>query len=246
MFFLKGKLLAVTLLIGVFALSGNANAGFVSLDWKVEGDNKATLHEETGLEWLKMSETDSLSINTVKSLLDTTYSGWRLPTEAEVNQLLLSALPTFPFSDGTTAYSSPSYQPYASAWRAIMGDARIHSYYTTDFRNAKHYYNNYYSYSLYEDPNGTVKLAGSYLQQYYYHYSSTWTAAIYKERENAAYSTDYTSVNVGIFLVSDGGATLSVPSENGSLQDVPEPAGALILASGLFGLAMLRRKKAIQ
>lgn len=31
-------------------ISTQANAAFVSTDWKVQGDSKASLHQETGLE----------------------------------------------------------------------------------------------------------------------------------------------------------------------------------------------------
>ena len=37
----------------LFAFSGMAQADLVATDWKTSGDALATLHEETGIEWLK-------------------------------------------------------------------------------------------------------------------------------------------------------------------------------------------------
>ena len=57
------------LLGAAFLFVSNAEAGFINLDWRVEGDNQAVLHEETGKEWLKLNNTDSLSIAQVRDEL---------------------------------------------------------------------------------------------------------------------------------------------------------------------------------
>lgn len=72
-------------LISIFALSSiSANAALVATDWLADNDSKATLDTDTGIEWLKLDNTDYKSIMQVQSDLDTTYQGWRLPNESEV------------------------------------------------------------------------------------------------------------------------------------------------------------------
>ena len=46
----------------LFAFSGMAQADLVATDWKTSGDALATLHEETGIEWLKLYNTLDNSI----------------------------------------------------------------------------------------------------------------------------------------------------------------------------------------
>ena len=102
---MKFKKLAVALSIPLMALSLNANAGLVHTDWKEAGDQQATLSEETGLEWLKLRNTDNMSINQVKSQLDTTYAGWRLPTNNEVGELITSHFSTMTLKDNRNTKS---------------------------------------------------------------------------------------------------------------------------------------------
>jgi hypothetical protein len=63
---------------------------------------------------------------------------------------------------------------------------------------------------------------------------------------------DWSSGTTGIYLVGDGGATLSTQEDmslvsNNPLyaeaNEVPEPSGVLLMASGLFGLGAMRRKR---
>ena len=74
------------------ALSFASHAELVSTDWKTAGDELATLDTETGIEWMDLSETDGLSINTVLSMTSAggKFEGWRLPTEDEVLTLFES------------------------------------------------------------------------------------------------------------------------------------------------------------
>jgi hypothetical protein len=75
-------------LFAALSVSASVNAGFTHVDWKVVGDSKATLHQETGLEWLKLPNTNKKSINEVMSELATTYAGWRMPTNTEVEVMI--------------------------------------------------------------------------------------------------------------------------------------------------------------
>jgi len=54
---IAGGLLATSL-----AIAPLANAALVDTDWKDAGDGLATLHEETGIEWLKLYNTLDNSI----------------------------------------------------------------------------------------------------------------------------------------------------------------------------------------
>lgn len=49
------KMAAIALLACL--ASGKASADFLHTDWQADGDSLATLHEETGLEWLKINST---------------------------------------------------------------------------------------------------------------------------------------------------------------------------------------------
>lgn len=82
------KIMAVSL----FALTSlNVHAGFVKADWKVEGDNKAFVEEETGIEWLKTTITDHDGLDYDQTLANFgeggVYEGWRVPTYQEVDAL---------------------------------------------------------------------------------------------------------------------------------------------------------------
>lgn len=59
----------------------------VSTDAFVGGDRQAVHDTETNLVWLNFGINNGASFNEVVAALQTTYKGWRLPTEAEVKTL---------------------------------------------------------------------------------------------------------------------------------------------------------------
>jgi hypothetical protein len=206
-------------------LSTVAHAGFVHTDWKVEDDGRATLHEETGIEWLKLDNTSSLSIN--GALSDPEYTGWRLPTLLEVHSMMNSLLSPAALSapDVQTALTSKAYHPYAAYWMEMMGVTGIFA-------------DNVRSLGAYDTGNGEVKLGGVVTNQV--------DDSFLRIRFNYASTTrDAQSSSYSVFLVSDGGATLSSQS-NPALNannaayavDVPSPLVAMLLLGG----ALLRRK----
>ncbi len=79
----------------LFGLSGVAHAEFVFTDWKMEGDNLGIVDTDTGVEWLKFSETGGKTINQVMAGLDTVYDGWRLPTMQEVGDMHSNFVATY-------------------------------------------------------------------------------------------------------------------------------------------------------
>jgi hypothetical protein len=88
------KLIKITILPALCLLSMGAQAGIVSTDWKLTNDGLATLDDDglatlddvSGKEWLKLTQTDGMSVASVVSQLDTTFAGWRLPTDEEVRE----------------------------------------------------------------------------------------------------------------------------------------------------------------
>ena len=67
---------------------------FIDADGFVAGDKKAIYETSTGLTWLDFGVTNNKSYNQVLAELDSTYLGWRLPTESEVKNLWNSTIDT--------------------------------------------------------------------------------------------------------------------------------------------------------
>jgi hypothetical protein len=214
------KLPICALIISLLFINTSAHAGFVDTDWNTTGDAKATLHEETGLEWLKFDNTNNSSVNQVIALLDTTYDGWRLPTMNEVNALADAIT-------GTTAVTSGEYivpSHYPQLWFNAMG---ISAAYNT---------NNISSYGFHIDENdNTVKSSGSA------YYGST-SKVVRNGDGNVGFTLDSVYFHVGVFLVSDGGTTLSSqldPSLNANNANSPAADVSTPGLMGLFGLSLI-------
>jgi hypothetical protein len=60
---------------------------FTNADAFIDGDGQAICEIDTGLFWLDFGITNNKSFNDIQAELDTTYAGWRLPTEQEVKNL---------------------------------------------------------------------------------------------------------------------------------------------------------------
>ena len=128
---------------------------------------------------------------------------------------------------------------------------------TVTFRSTSainQYYDYWMSYGLYDASDASVDMTGTYLRRYRTNNKTYWLANIYDGQESVNYNADYSGADLGVFLVGDGGATLTTQNDlsltannanspYNATKDVPEPAGILLLASGLFGLAMVRRNK---
>lgn len=95
------------LLVATLALSSAVNAlPIQQADAFTAGDNKAALETSTGLVWLDFGITNNQTITSTLNQLDSTYAGWRLPTQSEVINLwngLFAGLPGW-FSFGTFGY----------------------------------------------------------------------------------------------------------------------------------------------
>jgi hypothetical protein len=234
----KNTLIAATLLLSITS----AQAAFVQTDWSTTGDALATLHEETGLEWLNLSETNNMSINGVQALLDTTYSGWRLPTRSEVSTMMNDV-----FSEVTISEERFSQQVYYPVYNPSIGSD--HLFFQTIGHDASRairglYINDQYGQRESETSTYTVLFAGMY-------YLTTSRATALNINANSPTSIageDYFTGQYGVYLVSDGGTTLSSqldPSINinnaaAPINDVSAPALLGLMGLGLFGFAARR------
>ena len=218
----KNLLFAAALLLG----TSSAHAGYVYTDWKTEGDQLAVLHEETGIEWLRFSNTINMSVNQVKN--DPTFVGWRLPTAEEVDVYFSSFFETHSHLSGVNKGNSSiinGYSGQAQNWADTNGKST-----TSPIR----------SYGFGYTDNGTVAFYGL-------SYASGKTNFRYAVE---GYTEDTASPYFGIFLVSDGGTTLSSINDptlnannpNAPVNTVSTPftLGALLMVMG--GIAGRRRK----
>lgn len=102
-----GTSINALLLAATLALSSVANAlPIQQADAFTAGDNKAALETSTGLVWLDFGITNNQTITSTLNQLDSTYAGWRLPTQSEVRNLwngLFGDLPGW-FSDETFGF----------------------------------------------------------------------------------------------------------------------------------------------
>jgi hypothetical protein len=232
--------IATVLLLSVTS----AQADMQLTDWKVTGDEKASLDTETGIEWLHVSETEGMGAIEVISLLDTTYAGWRLPTADEVSVYFMHMLPSLAVPIGSTPYvkqySEGNGYPapdYITTLQTYMGKTGV------SIGRTRWNYGMYY-----EDGTGNnsdLKAAGYTFGSS----SSGFSINIYVESDYEGGNYDKIGhVDYGVFLVSDGGTTLSSqldPSINSNnvnhvTADVSAPA-LLGLGLGLFGFAARRR-----
>jgi len=220
------KLALVSLLaIGSFS----ANADIVKGDWKQQGDRLSFADTETGIEWLALTETTNKSINQISALFDTTYKGWRLPTEDEVYTMM-----THVFGDASkipgvgehdNIQKSDTYQFYSSFGKSWITQNSASTFYA------------YTSMGLHvSDDENKLLLTGV-------EYVDTKESRI---RMLQSYGNvnlfDISSRYGGVYLVSDGGytiASLNDPSINA--MNANSPANVPIGFGGVFtlGLAFL-------
>lgn len=240
------------------AISLYAPTSFAALqysDWKTAGDQQALVDTETGIEWLRLPNTKGMSMYQAKQLLGTQFNGWRLPTAAEVEQMMDNYYP-YTINAGQTVYQWNLNVPVVQQWVTLFGAT---SYFINSGAETAQSYGLYYA-----NPHPSVlqvQMAGAYHQH-------SWTAQnvhsyrsnIYEDYSSVDYREMFTSSSVGVFLVSDGGVTYSslqdpsinvmnpnAPINNPSTQpdgvaDVPSSGicGGLLL---MLGLAVSRRAR---
>lgn len=242
------KLFAYLSLVAASALfTATAQAEFVYTDWKSTGDKQAVLDTSTGVEWLRLSNTNKKSISTVLSELDTIYAGWRLPTNAEVSAMIRSVygMPTTTNGQGLniSVYSTRSggYRTGANKFINLFGNGH---------KSLAHHA------GLYYDEDGIVRFTGAYANEGGAYTNTYGLEHTSKYSENSTLSNYYIG---GVFLVSDGGTTLSsILNPNLNLNNPNAPVNttptaptdvsvtapiSLGAAGMLLGLFGLRRRK---
>ena len=239
------KMFRNALLAGSVALSSvGASAELISTDWLVEGDNLVTLNTVSGKEYLDLTQTKGMSIDMVKSLMSTTYSGWHIASFAEMDGFLGESFTSFNhLEDGKyTPGPWPSYENKAQS-------NEIFKYSTLVGSNSFVSPSQNYSYSIgyyYTEENG-VGYAGSLYAQ-----DVSSKKLHYYGLDNDSSSLTSTSwTNHGVWLVSNGGATytsINDPSinigENGQpAASVPLPATGAILLLALSGFGIRKTVK---
>jgi hypothetical protein len=232
------KLLSTIFAVSTLALASmSASAQLISTDWKNTGDKLATLDESTGIEWLDLTQTDNMSIDTAEGLLSSRFEGWRLPTRSEVTQLMVNAFPSqasYMQGSGATVFNSSTTDNEADNFRRLFGTTYAYSSYD-------------YTRGMFKNDHGgqySVLNSGvndrNYDDRITLYSNASWTN-----------DTSYSSTLLGVYLVSDGGTTqssLNDPSLNANNANapssVPLPATAALLGLGLLGFGA-RRKKSI-
>lgn len=220
----KKLLVIATLAAGL--ISTQASAAFVSTDWKVAGDKQAILHEETGLEWLKLDHTFNYSVRSVLNRIENgELAGWRLPTAQEVNKLFIDFFSPLNVFVGHT--TSSVYRPKVSLFSSYFGQVWVSG-------------SGWHGKGRYQDENGVWRYAGQSTGNFYGLRENRWLG-----------SFDSNWIGEGVFLVSDGGTTLSSindptlninnPNAPINMADVSAPAG--LAAAGVLMLMLGARRR---
>lgn len=229
--------MAASLLLGAFS----ANAELIKGDWISQGDGKAMLDTFTGKEWLSLTETNGLSVDQVLS--DSKYNGWRVATSKEVKTLFegvaeraLASGASFATNDKEEVYSVSGYSDNSWSKQLIsyLGVTYTRSQYDGNFFFR-------YAYGLTSDgfmgtimdSEHTYSNSGSYREQSLLHVNY-----------NNQYPSDRVIANTGVFLINDGGLTLSSLENEGyniATRDVPAPTLLAFLPLAL--LAAGRKKR---
>jgi hypothetical protein len=230
------KLLSTIFAVSTIALASmSASAQLIPTDWKNTGDKLATLDESTGIEWLDLTQTDGMSIDTAESLLSSRFEGWRLPTRSEVTQLMVNAFPSEKNrvqGSGGWSITNTTTDNEVDNFRLLFGTTQVSS--TTD-----------YTYGQFKnDPGGQYSVLHSGVADR----RDNDYVALYSNR-NITNDTSYSNSYYSVYLVSDGGTTqssLNDPSINANNANapssVPLPATAALLGLGLLGFGARRKK----
>lgn len=188
------------------------NAELVERDWNTEGDALITLDQTTGYKWLDLTLTANQSILDIQDELDSTYAGWRLPTQDEVGALLLNHFErSFTFKNSNPAGTGSAVA--VDEWQSLFGlnaDAGR-------------------SYGLFQSDDGNAVIAGVRNLNNYVYFG-------YQRSRDLDFSRD----TDGVFLVSDGAVTLT-EKQNASSVPVGSPVMAT-LALAFAGFCSRRNK----
>jgi len=233
--FSKNSILVAIALAGVMA-SGSASAEFIQSDVYVAGDNKAVLDTDTGLEWMKLSETANRTVGSYMNL----DNGWRLATPAEVTQYLYNLFDVDESDFTDTANENRLKIDVQS--ENLNADAAETLGWTWTHNNSPWKYAQGY---VLDQDTGDIAMYGIQYSSYAQSSAPTYLR-VGEELQNATVGGSRSSF-ASNFLVSTGGATYS--SINDEEFKTIQAAAAVPLplmglgALGLLGLGFSRKKK---
>jgi hypothetical protein len=218
--------------------------GIYENSWLTDGDRLVTLDESTGKEWLDLSVTAGLTYSELSERLNTDLLGWRLPSYSEIEKLLIdhtlfSNVTGYDYRGGSLNYNSSrkfianftrndDLEPLAmelAAW--IIDPLNSNAKRLTDIYAWK---------------------AGSY-------FKSQILGLDYSDNTSLEATTDASAyTDIGYWLISDGGITLSsindplINANNpdapvNNVSSVPLPSTSLLLGLGLAGFIRKKDKK---
>lgn len=244
-----------------FSFALTAQAGIVEADFKVEGDGKAFIDTLSGTEWLDLTVTQGKSINDV--LAETSYgglySGFRVASLADM-QSLTDGISSHVLSYSISNRSAPNVFTNKSSSIQIgcgtigpsstCGSWSIKSkeimqsmgptYYTSGSRRSMFIF------------GMSIEDGDTYFNRTEMRVTSPYTLEIDDPRVSGTFS--YVNQNHGVYLVSDGGNTLSsqlapelmINNPDAPVNDVSYNSMLPVtLSLGLLscGLISFRRKK---
>jgi hypothetical protein len=211
-----------TLLLGTIALASMASqAELMETDWKNIGDGNATLDTETGLEWLDLTETTPMYYDLVVEQLDTTFSGWRLPTETEIKELYAHAFSNYDPQSSATSIAATTTDK--ENWDSLFSDDIVKGM------------------AIYLSDNGTLRQTGMW--------SGTLYTTLYGSTVSGGYGhSQYGTFLVsdgGTTLSSLANPSLNANNPNAPTggTSVPLPATGLLLGLALTGFGVSRKKR---
>ena len=225
------------------AMSFGAQAGLVEGDWRVDGDKKITLHEETGLEWLDLTETHRMSMRDVEGqqnlhgemIESGRFEGFRIPTAEEVYHFMMavtnydyvSYLPSPGVTDSISLnrYSDSKHHENYERAKSLLGETRKSS--------SSKYVSGYHLPSGHPDEGGSgrtsVELNGDTFR---IRMSSDNPSGYFDKQDHSA-----------VFLVSEGGYSLN-SARNSTVNDVGAPGTfPLSVMAIITGFALFRLRK---
>jgi len=182
-----------------------AKAELLTRDVYAPGDQKAVSDTVSGLDWLSLTETFGMSVDSVKAQLGAggLFEGWRLPDAGESFAILAQIFEGVPST--TTNIYGAEYNAMSETWKQVFG--------AVDGANG-----NFMSFGLFfSRAGGSYKIAGVD----YYNGVTSGATGYSSTGVNGAFSNPY----YGVFLVRD------TPIDNISEPtDVPAPAMLWVVA----------------
>lgn len=236
-------------LFTITMIGASANAALVNTDLLVEGDKKAVLHEETGIEWMGYHATKGMSFSYVESQLleGGKFEGWRLPTYNEVQAFMAEV--GFNMGGGTVSSWSNTTQ------YSLLQPAAFRMFDFFGYNGTKVHFSGSASSTFIYKNNEDVAVRAGYQYRNSRYGSTPKPAYVTSYLNNSASSPlymtpsnyDYTLHPEAIFIVSDGGETLSsklnpMLNANNPAAEVSVPTTLGVL-SFMLGIVSMRRKK---